>query len=190
MKAIDVFDDARVPGDVFQQLFSATLGGPVCPRLKSLTWTTLHRWDNAQKFFSPHLVSVCFAERGERRPYTDPILTSTISLLPTTHLEGLHLLRLPSSPRIQSAVSEVVQRLNTCLRRLSTGPPLSDAAWEHLASLPRLKCLWVSNTPSTKTLRSAPYGITFPALEQAGITVDDPCQHWSFLFSLLRSSPL
>jgi hypothetical protein len=88
------------------------------------------------------------------------------------------------------AKGEVVQRLNTCLKRLSAGPPLSDAAWEHLASLPRLKCLLVSNTPSTKTLRSAPHGITFLALEQARITVDDPCQHWSILFSLLRSSLL
>jgi hypothetical protein len=124
-----------------------------------------------------------------RRNLTDLALASAISLLPTS-LEDLHLEDLPASALIHSAVSEVVQWLNTCFEQLMAEWSLSDAAWEHLASLLKLEYFLVHDTPSTKTSRSVPHGITFPALKHMGTTVDNPCQHRPFLFSLFKSSPL
>ena len=116
-------------------------------------------------------------------------LASTISLLPTAYLEELELDQF-SSPTLRSALSEVVQRLNTCFKVLVTESSLSDAAWKHLASLPKLQLLRVSDTPSPEVLKSTPHENGFPALERVKIKVDNLCQRWSFFFSLLESSPL
>jgi hypothetical protein len=93
-------------------------------------------------------------------------------------------------PALSSTLSGVVQRLNTCFKVLVTESSLSDAAWKHLASLPKLRLLWVSDTPSTEIFESTPRGNAFPALERVKIKVDNLRQHWSFFFSLLESSPL
>jgi len=73
---------------------------------------------------------------------------------------------------------------------MSTGSPSTDAAWEHLASLPGLESLWVYNTPSAKISNSISYGLTFPALKRMGVVVDDEDQHWPSLSPLLGSSLL
>jgi hypothetical protein len=140
-----------------------------------------------QWFLSPCLVSVLLYREGEMESHAD--LASTISLLPTAHLEELELNQF-SSPALSSTLSEVVQRLNTCFKVLVTESSLSDAAWKHLASLPKLRLLWVSDTPSTEIFELTPRGNAFPALERVKIKVDNLRQHWPFFFSLLESSPL
>ena len=67
---------------------------------------------------------------------------------------------------------------------------LSDAAWAHLASLPKLESLWVSGTPPTEISKSIPRKLTFPALELMKVVADNTHQNWSLLFPLLESSPL
>ena len=122
-------------------------------------------------------------------PDTYPAFATTISLLPTTYLEDLNL-NVPSPSIPVSTLSEVVQRFNPCFKELSTWSSLSDAAWEHLASLPKLEWLRVSDTPRTEISKSIPDETTFPALRRMEIKVRNVHQHWSFLFSLVESSPL
>jgi len=123
-------------------------------------------------------------------PDSDPVLITTISLLPTTHLEDLDLDLCPPSTPIHSALSEVIQRLGPRFKRLTTEFSLSDAAWEHLAFLPDLGSFVVSGTPCTEISGSVPHETTFPALKCMKIKVNDAHHHWLFLFSLLKSSPL
>jgi len=192
MKVLGPSDAVTISDDVFRQLFLATSGSPVCPNLQRLTWTSLCGWENMQHFFSPRLVTVLFRQRQRHQPPTvDLPLASTISLLPTAHLEELRLDNAsPLTPPTKSALSEVVQQLNSCFRHVSTRSSLTDPAWEHLASLPKLESFWVYNTPSTKISSSIPHELTFPALKSMGVVVDDKCQHWLLLFPLFKSSPL
>ena len=184
------FVTVEVPQDVFRQLSFATSGGPVCPQLQRLTWMSTCGWEHSQQFLSSHLVSVlfwqCLAD-----VHTDLALAAAISPLPTTHLEELVLSGyLPGTAPIRLALSKVVQRLNTCFRRLAAGSSLSDAAWGHLASLPNLDFLSLSNTPSIDVLKSIPHEPTFPALERITLELDGRRQHLQVLFPLLKSSPL
>jgi len=143
-----------------------------------------------QQFLSPHLVSVLFSDEGEMGPDSDSTLITTISLLPTTRLGDLNLNIFPPPTLMHSVLSKVVQRLNPRFKRLMTESSLSESAWEHLASLPKLEFLRVSDTPRTEISKAIPHEIAFPALERMEIKVGDAHQHWSFLFSLLKSSPL
>jgi len=123
------------------------------------------------------------------KPDTYPALATTISLLPTTYLEDLNL-NVPSPSIHIPKLSEVVRRLSPCFEQLSTWSPLSDAAWEHLASLPKLEWLRVSDTPCTDISKSIRYETAFPALLRMEIKASSVHQYWSFLFSLLKSSPI
>ena len=177
---------------LFQQLSLATSDGPTFSQLKRLIWTPSYGWGYIRQFLSPRLVSVVFRRRLRPRPNaTGPTLASAVLLLPTTHLEELNLYcnSLPAAPLL-SALSEVVQRLNTCFKRISIRSPLTDAAWEHLASLPKLRSLRVSNTPTAEISGSMPHPLTFPALKRVKIAVDDRCQSWALLFAVLKSTPL
>jgi len=120
---------------------------------------------------------------------TDPALTTTISLLPTTYLEDLNL-NIPSPSIPIPTLSDVVRRLNPCFKRFSTWSSLSDAAWEHLASLPKLEWLRVTDTPPTEISKLIPREIAFPALRRMEIKASNVHKHWSSFFSLLESSPL
>ena len=171
---------------VFRQLSSATSGGLVCPQLQHLVWTSSYGWEPMQQFLSPHLTSVFFNEEYKTEPNTDPALTPTISLLPTTHLEDLSFNIYPPP----TVLFEVVQRLRPCFKSLATCSSLSEAAWEHLGSLPKLERLRVSDTPCTEIFKSIPRRNTFPALQSIEIGMNDAHQPWSHLFSLLESSPL
>ena len=162
----------------------------MCPQLRRLTWTFSYGWDHMQQFLSPHLISVTFLGEGETGHNIDQALAPTIALLPTTYLKEIEFKHLQSSAPIQSALSEVVQRLNTHFKRLATGFSLSDPAWAHLASLPNLESLRVSGTPSTEIQKSKPHESTFPVLKSVRIKVENTHQHWSSLFSLLESSPI
>jgi len=126
----------EISEDVFWELSIATSGGPVCPKLQYLTWASDWGWESMQQFFSPYLVSVEFIGVRMERDY--PVFTTTISLLPTTYLEDLTFTTVSPSTPIHSALSEVVQRLRPCFKQLTTESSLSDAAWEHLASLLKL----------------------------------------------------
>ena len=179
-----------LPDDVFRQLSFATSGDPVCPQLHHLCWKSACGWDRSQQFLSSHLISVtfwqCLADI-----HTDLALASAISPIPTTHLEKLILTGyLPETPLIHLALSKVVQRLNTCFKKIIARSSLSDAAWGHLASLPKLKLLSLSNTPSIEVLKSIPHEPTFPALEHMVLELDGRRQHLPVLFSLLKSSPV
>ena len=144
-----------------------------------------------QQFFSPCLISVTFHGDGKTEPNADyQALASTISLLPTACLEELTFKHLPSSTPIHLALSEIVQRLNARFKRLATGFSLSDAAWAHLISLPNLESFWVSGTPSAEIHKSKPRENGSPTLKSVLIEVDDACQCWSPLFSLLGSGAL
>ena len=185
-----LFGEVGVHDDVFRQLSFATSGGPVCPRLQHLTWFGICGWEHFQKFLSSHPVSVSFWPR-EPDIHTDLALASAISSIPTTRLEKLNLIGDPSyTAPIRSALSEVVQRLNTCFKRIYIRSSLSDAAWGHLVSLPKLELLRVTDTPSIEVLKSTPYDLTFPALEHIALELRDQHQHSPVLFSLLNSSPL
>jgi len=181
-----------ISDDVFQQLSLATSGGPVCSQLKRLVWTPSYGWGHIQQFLSPRLVSVIFRKRRWHQLVpSGPTLASIIPFIPTTHLEELRLeCSSPPAAPIQSVLSEVVRRLNTCFNRISTRSSLTDTAWEHLASLPKLWSLRVSNTPTTEISKSIPHQFTFPALERVKIVVDDQYQRWALIFPLLESSPL
>ena len=179
---------AAISNDVLQQLSFATSGGPVCPQLRRLTWTSGRRWEHSRQFLSPHLVSVHFYVHDFRGNLG---LDSVILPLPTTNLETLRLTGYP--PRtvpIRSALSEVVQRLNTCFKRIDVRSSLSDAAWARLAYLPKLESLAVSDTPSIEVLKSIPHELAFPVLEHVTLELNDRYQHLPALFSLLKSSPL
>ena len=143
-----------------------------------------------QQFLSPQLTSALFYEEYKMEPNTDPALAPTISLLPTTHLEDLNLNIYPPPTPIHSVLSEVVQRLNPCFKSLATCSSLSEAAWEHLGSLPKLEWLRVSDTPRTEILKLIPRQNTFPALRSIEIGMNDAHQPWSYFFSLFESSPL
>ena len=190
MRVLRCSDAVTISDDVFRQLSSATSGGPVCPQLQRLTWTFSYGWEHMQRFLSPYLVSVIFLGENETKRTTDPALVNTFSLLPTTYLEELEFKHLfPRSAPIHPVFSEVVQRLNTCFRRLTIWSSLSDAAWAHLASLPNLERLWITDTPSTEIWKSTAHENIFPALKHISINADNARQHWSFLFSSLQSSP-
>ena len=177
----------EISEDVFRRLSFATPGGLVCPRLQHLTWT--FAWGSMQQFLSPYLVSVAIF--GDGMESGDPALTTTISLLPTMYLEDFSLHEMsPPYTSIHSALSEVVQRLNPCFKRLTTESSLPEPTWKHLASLPKLESLRFSDTPRTEISKFIPHENAFPALERMEIKVDNAHQHWSFLFSLLKSSPL
>ena len=179
-----------ISNDVFQQLSLANSGGPVCPQLQHLTWTSACGWEHAQQFLSPHLVSVVFWHCTNDF-HVDLGLDSAISPLPTTQLEKLTLGGYPPyTAPIHSALSEVVQRLNTCFKRIDVRSSLSDAAWGHLASLPKLESLCVTDTPSIEVLKSIHRNLTFPALGRMVLELNGQYQHLPVLFSLLKSSSL
>ena len=177
---------------VFEQLALATSGDLAFSQLKRLVWTPSYGWGHIRQFLSPRLVSIIFKKRRWYQPVdTSPTLASTIPLLPLTHLEELRLECTPSpATPTHTVLSKAIQRLHTCFKRLSTRSPLTDAAWEHLASLPKLKSLRVSNTPTAEISKSIPHQLTFPALERVRIAADDRYQRWTILFPLLESSPL
>jgi len=177
-----------IPNNVFQQLSLATSGDPVCPQLQRLVWTSALGWDPSRQFLSPRLVSVVFCHTKDIR--VDLGLDSTISSLPTTYLERLRLTGFPRTAPIHSALSKVVLRLNTCFKEIDAWSSLSDAAWGHLASLPKLKSLSLSNTPSIEVLKSVLQEPTFPALERMTLELDGRRPHFPVLFFLLKSSPL
>jgi len=188
MRSLTPLYPVTVSDDVFRQLSFATSGGPVCPQLQHLTWKSSYGWKNVQQFLSPRLVSILFRE-DEWEPKSDPALITTISLLPTTYLEELTIYISPPPTPIHYVISEVVQRLSPRFRRLTARFPLSEAAWERLATLPKLEWLRVSDTPRTEISKSMPHENTFPALKRMEIAVDN-VHHQPFLFSLLKSSPL
>ena len=179
-----------ISNDVFQQLSLANSGGPVCPQLQHLTWTSECGWEHSQQFFSSHLVSVVFWHC--MNDFRDDMgLDFAISPLPTVRLETLTLGGCPPfTAPTHSALSEVVQRLNTCFRRIAVRSSLSDAAWGHLASLPKLESLCVTDTPSIEVLKSIHRNLTFPALGRMVLELNGQYQHLPVLFSLLKSSPL
>jgi len=178
-----------IPDNIFQQLSLATSGGLVCPRLQRLAWTSSCGWEHIQRFLSPRLVSISFRRLRIHQPVNPGSkFASIIPLLPTAHLEELRIDII--SPSIHSVLSETVRQLKTCFKRISVHSTLSDAAWEHLASLPKLGSLRVYDTPSTKISESIPHQLTFPTLERMKIRVDSVRQRWPLLFSLLKSSPL
>ena len=189
MRVLGPTDVISISNDVFRQLSSAISGGPVCPQLQHLTWSSAWGWESMQQFLSPYLVSVVFfGEYGMK--FSDLGLIHTISTLQTTYLENLHLDIPPPSTPIHSVISGVIQRLNPCFKRLMTASLLSEAAWEHLASLPKLESFGVYGTPHTDISKSVHHGMAFPALQRLKIKADDVHQRWSLLFSLLQSSPL
>ena len=192
MRVLGPSKAVMISDDVLQQLSLATSGGPVCPQLKRLVWPPSYGCGHIQQFLSPRLVSVIFRKRRWHHLIpSDSTLASIIPFLPTTHLEELRLEFIPPPVApIHSVLSEVVQRLNTCFKRISTRSPLTDPAWEHLASLPRLKSLRVSNTPTAEISELIPCQFTFPALERVKIVAGDRYQRWGLIFSLLESSPL
>jgi len=177
-----------VSNDVLQQLSFATSGGPVSPRLQHLTWTSECGWEHSQQLLSPHLVSVVFWHCINDL-HVDLGLNSVISSLPTARLEKLSLVGYPPHT-IHSALSEVVQRLNTCFKQIDVRSSLSDAAWGHLASLPKLESLRVTDTPSIEVLKSIPHNPTFPTLKHMTLELNGQYQHLPELCSLLKSSPL
>jgi len=127
------------------------------------------------------LVSVRF-ELWRYQPTTGPTLASAISLLPTARLEELRLDGdITPFGSIRLALSELVQRFNTCFKQVSTRSSLTDAAWELLASL---------DTPSTEISKSIPHEHTFPGLKRLRVVVNNVRQDWPLLFPLLESSPL
>ena len=141
-----------------------------------------------QQFLSPHLESVVFL--GDDWSEPDPALIPTISLIPTTHLQELALkIPIPPTP-IHSVLSEVIQRLGPRFKSLETWSTLSEAAWEYLASLPKLEWLRVSDVPCTEILKLEPPRNLFPALQRIEIQAGSVHRRWPFLFSLLESSPL
>ena len=187
MKDLTFPDAVTISNEVFRQLSFATSGGLVCPQLQHLTWTSSYGWEPMQQFLSPHLVSVVFYGDYKMEHDTDPALTAVISLLPTTYLEDLNF-NIPSPSIPILTLSEVVRRLSPCFRQLSTWSSLSDVAWVHLASLPNLEWLRVSDTPHTEI--SIPHEAAFPALRRMEIKASNVHQRWSSFFSLLESSPL
>ena len=193
MRVLGHYNNASIiSDDVFQQLPFMFLDGLVCPGLQHLTWTSSCGWERVQHFFSPRLVSALFRQRQRHQHVTTSLtIASVIPLLPTTYMEALRLDGdIAPSASMQSVLSEVIQRLNICFKRLSINSPLSNAAWAHLASLPKLKSLWISGTPSAEISRSVPHKLTFPALECMRVVVNNAHQHWPLLFPLLESSPL
>jgi len=192
MRVLGPSKTVTISDDVVQQLSLATLGDPAFSQLKRLVWTPSYGWGHIRQFLSPRLVSVIFRKRRWYQPVTaGPTLASAIPFLPTTHLEELRLeYSSPPAAPIRSVLSEVVQRLNTCFKRISTRSQLTDAAWEHLASLPKLGSLRVSNAPTAEISKSTSHQLTFPALERVKIVASDRYQRWERLFSLLESSPL
>ena len=192
MRVLGPGNAAKISDDVFQQLSFALPDGPVCPGLQHLTWVSSSGWGRVQHFISPQLVSVFFHQRQRAQHVTaGPTVASVIHLLPTTHLEKLRVDGdIAPSPSMHTALSEVVQRLNTCFKRISISSRLSDAAWAHLASLPKLKSLEVHGTPSTETPKSIPHELAFPVLENMRVVVDNVHQNWPLLFPLIESSPL
>jgi len=189
MRTLGPSGTAETSYSLFQQLALIT-SGPVCHNLRHLTWTFPFRWDRMRLFLSSRLVSVIIRELP-RHGSTTSRATPEIHLIPTTHLEELRLEGgiLPPT-HIHPALSEVVQRLDPCFKRLSIKSPLTDAAWEHLASLPKLELLEVSDTPRTEISKSMPHELIFPALKSMVVVVADRYQGWPSLFSLLESSPL
>ena len=174
--------------EVFQQLSAVTSVSVVCPQLRRLTWTSSYGWEPMQRFLSPHLESVVFL--GDYWSGPDPALIPTISLLPTTHLQELTLkIPTPHTP-IHSVLSEVIQRLGPRFKSLATWSSLSEAGWTHLASLPQLEWLRVSDVPRTEILKLVPHQHAFSALQCIEIRVDSVHQRLSLLFSLLKSSLL
>ena len=163
----------------------------MCPQLQHLAWSSANGWEHSRQFLSPHLVSISFwLSVNDHR--ADFGLDSAISSLPTTRLETLSLAGdVPWTAYIQPALSEVVQRLNTCFKRIDAWSSLSDAAWGHLASLPKLESLYLVDTPSIEVLKSISHEPTFPALEHMVLELRDYYyQHLPVLFSLLKSTSL
>jgi len=190
MRVLGSSKTVTISDDVFRQLFLATSGGPVCPQLKRLIWSSSYGWEHIQPFLSPRLTLVIFRKRGRYQPLAAGLkLADIIPLLPTIHLEELRLecIPPPSAP-IHTVLSEVVQQLNACFKRLSTRSPLTDAAWEHLASLPKLRSLRALDTPTAEISKSI--HLSFPALDRVKIVASDRYQRWALLFPLLESSPL
>ena len=190
MRSMSPFVTVAVPDDVFRQLSFATSGGPVCPQLQHLTWISAWGWDHSRKFLSSHLVSVFFwQDLADIR--ANLALAAAISPLPTTHLQKLILSGyLQGTAPIHLTLSKVVQQLNVCFKQIDARSSLSDAAWGHLASLPKLESLSLSNTPSIEVLKSIPHEPTFPALKCMTLELDSRRQHLQVVFPLLKSSPL
>jgi len=179
-----------ISNEVFQQLSFATSGGPMCPQLQHLTWTSACGYEHCQLFLSPNLVSVVFWH-STNNFRLDLGLDSAISPLPTTRLEKLCLTGYPPyTAPIHSALSEAVQRLNNCFKQIDVKSSLSDAAWGHLASLPKLESLCVADTPSIEVLKSIDLGHTFLALKRMTLELNGQHQHLAVLFSLFKSSSL
>ena len=194
MRGVHVEERTTLGEDTFHKLRLNSPAGGWFPALQDLSWTiTKSNLPYATSFFSPHLkkVSICMSRRwfGSNIPHDIlPTIASTISMLPASNLQLLHVGVDPcrtSWPYLKDSLSSVVLRCGPSLTELNSSIPLSDAALNHLIQLPHLDTWSTEGPPPGYPVLPSP--LVVPPLTDLTLGDSAACR-WLPLFKRLEHS--
>ena len=164
------------------------------PALQNLCWIiTRSNLPHASSFFSPHLKKVSIYMSRSWSSFNIPhdllpAIASTISMIPASNLQLLHVGVDPcrvSWPYFKDSVSSVVLRCEPSLTDLNSPIPLSDAAINHLIQLPHLTA-WCTEGPPP-SYPDLPSPLVLPPLTDLSLDDSAACK-WLPLFRRLERS--
>jgi len=166
MRGLQLRPYERIPDSTLHRLSSNLPGGVLFSRLEWLRWDvdeTSIALTSFPLFLSPHLKRITFHNSSMSDIQSGQLadLVQIIPVLPTS-LEDLDILcgRWEEEP-LQDAISSLVHRCGSLLRRFHSYVPLSEAAIHHLMQLPNLRFWVTAQGPPQTALLSR-----FPPLEE------------------------
>jgi len=160
------------------------------PALEGLSWCiTKSNLPYLDLFFSPHLKKVSIYTLRSKNSFGSeglheilPVIASTISALPVSTLQDLHLGVHPWA-YFTASFSSVVLRCGPPLTVFTSTTPLSDAAIDHLIHLPHLHTWGIGGPPPAYS--ASPLPLIFPPL--AELTLEgSTAREWFSLFEHLE----
>ena len=188
-----MYESCPLREDAFHKLDLNSPAGGWFPVLQDLDWCiTKFNLLYVDLFLSPHLkkihIFMAHMWRFSGVPHGfPPFIASTISTLPTSTLELLHVdttcLRRVSWAYFKDSFSSVALRCGPSLTQFTSPVPLSDAAVDHLIHLPHLRTWRVEGPPPTYSTSQLP--LVFPPLAEF-ILGEGAAPGWLSLFEHLE----
>jgi len=194
MRRVHVKERSALGKDALDKLRLNSPAGGWFPALQDLSWTiTKSNLPYTSSFFSPHLkkVSIYISRRWYCSGISHDILpdiASTISMLPASNLQLLHVGVDPcrsSWPYLKDSFSSVVLRCGPSLTELKSPISLSDTAINHLIQLPHLDTWSTEGPPPSHPALPSP--LVLPPLTDLTLGDSAACR-WLPLFRRLEHS--
>jgi len=190
MRRVSVYEVWSVEEDTLHKFRVNSPADGWFPALEGLSWCiTKSNLPYLDLFFFPHLkkVSICasWAEssfESEGLHEILPVIASTISALPVSTLQGLHLSVHPWA-YFTASFSSVVLRCGPPLTVFTSTTPLSDTVIDHLIHLPHLHTWSIGGPPPAYSASSLP--LVFPPLVELTLK-GGTAREWFSLFERLE----